>query len=618
MPTVVLNTTETTYVSSALPDNNFSFYPSLFTGTDATYQACIGFLKFDLAAIPVKSADSAYLQLSVIAKTGTVPSRIEVNRVTSEFARDTVTYRTLPDYTASSGSAQVTGQDLYANILIDITPLVNQWLSGTYSNYGMALVNSDGLSAVQFATNNIVYEPYFPKLLVNYSSSPVETRAYAYIYNTGNPAVDPEGNIPLPSNGILNGITHATGSDPMNIDIPGTYAVWFSATGLSVAQFALYQNSNLVPGSVYGTGAPQPAGNTGMVIVNAAAGDRLEVKSPAGTDHSAPGNAAEGLQANVNASILIMRIGPVSHPDQTLAPVNLADTVSGMKTAIAAPSLGLKLDAFNSLASAQQEQILGQLLSRRPSQGYFSMCELQSGLDAAVEYSVDSMNIYVVSGAQNGAGNPRHPFGTLPRALEAVLPGGTVHISGIFDITGNINVDKEGITLAGEGNPQLIIRSSAVPVSLSADHINLKGITFICDTNYQTSLIEISGSRTSIMDCNILGPGKPDTPSAYEDGITVYENVSEFNIENNNINSLRKGINVLGNSSGTVQFNIVSNTVTGISIGSGAVNLSGNAWGSLPNTSDIEFPNRTARPAPYDNLYRITALNNNAKIAGQN
>ncbi len=614
MPTVVLNTTETTFVSSALPENNFSSYPSLFTGTDLTYETCISFLKFNLASIPIETVDSAYLQLSVIVKTVDATSPIIINRVSSELDTGTVTYHTKPAYTATASTANVTGENLYGCLQFDITQLVNQWLSGTYNNYGLALSNPDGVSSVQFATNNIVYEPYFPKLILNYSSSPVETRAYAYIYNTGKNMLESEGTIPFSSNGIVNGITHNAGTGPVIITTPGTYAVWFSVSSLLSNQFALYQNNVPVPGSVYGTGAPYGAGNTGMVIVNAAAGDSLTVESHTSTPGTEPVNEAREYQTNINSSILVMKIGPVSQPDQALADVNPANTADEMKKAVTAASTGLKLDGFHAVTAGQQEQVLTQLITQRPPQGYFSVSDLQAGLDAAIEYSVDYMHIYVASKALNGTGSIRHPFGTLEQAVAAVSEGGTIHVSGIFDIKDNIAISKPGITLAGDRNPQLIARSAAAAVSLSAGNVVLDGLTFICDSNYGTSIIEISSNNTSIINCNIFGPGKPEPQAAYQDGITVAENVSEFNIENNNINSLRKGIRILGSSSGTVQFNIISNTITGIEIGGGKANLTGNAWGSLPNTADMEFLQGTARSAPYDNIYRITALNNNAKI----
>jgi hypothetical protein len=172
MPTVVLNTTQTTFVSSAQPNNNLSFYPVLYTGTDPQYGFTISYLKFDLPSLPVMAIDSAILELSVIVKSGATPSPVVVNRVTSPLDTATVTFNTQPSITATPSQRNITTADLFTAVQFDVTDTVNQWLSGMFPNNGFALTNSDGTTVVQFASNNIVYEPYFPRLILTYSTAP--------------------------------------------------------------------------------------------------------------------------------------------------------------------------------------------------------------------------------------------------------------------------------------------------------------------------------------------------------------------------------------------------------------------------------------------------------------
>ena len=174
MPTVTLNIPNTTFVSSAQPDNNLSSYPLLYTGTDPSFQECISLLQIALASLPVAAVDSALLQLSVIVKSGVAPSPVVVNKVTAPFSTTSVTYNTRPSFAATPSQVNVAASDLYTTIQIDVTALVNEWLAGTSENNGIALTNSDGSTIVQFGTNNIVYEPYFPKLVLTYSSAPAE------------------------------------------------------------------------------------------------------------------------------------------------------------------------------------------------------------------------------------------------------------------------------------------------------------------------------------------------------------------------------------------------------------------------------------------------------------
>lgn len=174
MPNITLDIPDTTFACSALPDTNFSSYPLLFAGTDPSYQYCVGLLKINLPSLPVTSVDSAILQLFVIVKTGVSPSPVIVGRATSPFNVDTVTYFTLPTSVATPSQADVMDSDLSTAVQIDVTELVNGWLDGTYANEGIVLKNLDGATAVEFATKAIIYEPFFPKLVLTYSDAPVK------------------------------------------------------------------------------------------------------------------------------------------------------------------------------------------------------------------------------------------------------------------------------------------------------------------------------------------------------------------------------------------------------------------------------------------------------------
>jgi hypothetical protein len=180
MPSVTINLPRTTFVSSALPDNNFSFYPLLYTGTDTNFGNCISLLEVDLPALPVPTVDKAVLQLSVIVKSGEAPSPVTVSKVLSPFSTATVSYNTKPVVAPPSSQVNVTTDDLFKTVEIDVTSIVNEWLARTGPNHGIALANDDGTTIVQFATNNIVYEPYFPKMTLTWSETPVDETNFGY------------------------------------------------------------------------------------------------------------------------------------------------------------------------------------------------------------------------------------------------------------------------------------------------------------------------------------------------------------------------------------------------------------------------------------------------------
>jgi hypothetical protein len=192
-----------------------------------------------------------------------MPSPVVVNRVDNAFNINSVTYYSCPAYTATAYQYDISASDLYASIQIDITDLVNGWLSGTYANNGIALTNSDGISIVQFGTNQIIYEPYFPRLILTYSSTPVPTASpYGMIYNTGNQTVAADNSVPLDHNGPVSEITHQVGSGQVIITKEGLYSIWFSVFGQTPNQFALYQNEALLLSSLYGTASGANYGTT--------------------------------------------------------------------------------------------------------------------------------------------------------------------------------------------------------------------------------------------------------------------------------------------------------------------------------------------------------------------
>lgn len=232
MPTLILSIPNTTFVSSGQPDNNLSFYPLMYTGTDPNFQHCISLMQITLPSMPVTKVDRAMLQLAVIAKSGVAPSPVVVNRVTTPFDNATVTYNTLPQFTATTSQINVATSDLYTTIQIDVTSLVNEWLAGTFTNEGIALTNSDGTSAVQFATNSIVYEPYFPKLTITYSSTPADSTAICYSYAQ-----------------LANIINQLITMYPTNVMT--VYTTGFSASTITGTPYQLYPSSEGTYGGIF-------------------------------------------------------------------------------------------------------------------------------------------------------------------------------------------------------------------------------------------------------------------------------------------------------------------------------------------------------------------------------
>ena len=118
-----------------------------------------------------------------------------------------------------------------------------------------------------------------------------------------------EAAVDFDSNGVMSsGITHVPGSAGIALVNSGTYQVTFTVSGTAPNQIALFVNETVVPGSVYGSGAGTQQ-NTGAAIITVAAGDTITVRNHTSSAAIGLATAIGGTQANVNASVMIEKIG---------------------------------------------------------------------------------------------------------------------------------------------------------------------------------------------------------------------------------------------------------------------------------------------------------------------
>ena len=616
--TITLTSAGTVFVSGALPDLNLSVSPVLIVGTNPVFGESISFLQFPLPPLPVTSVDNATLRLFVIFKTGDDPSPIHVNRVTEDFDVNTVTYNTMPPFVATGSMINVATSNVGQYVEIDVTDLVNQWLAVPGSDHGIALTNPDGTTEVQFGDKEIG-SAFEPQLVITYTTVVPDEDAYAYIFNTGNQSIPVDGDIPFNSNGALKGISHDVNTGSITIENPGTYAVWFSVTGGTPNQFALYQNDSPVPGSIYGTESAS-AGNIGMVIINAEAGDVLSVRNHTSTGPVALDNSAGGTEINTSASIKILRIGPPSSPDPALAAVNAAQDITEMRAAIEDPALGLDLTEYNALSPALQDQVLATILANRPTLGYQTVASVQDALNNAINQLVDPDNIYVKAGSVDGNGSKAKPFGTIPQGIAAVNPGGTVHVlAGTYPITSQINVNKPDITVLGEPGTLLLLQADLIPLLITGSGATLQGLTITSDIPYPKEFIQIGAPDVKLIGNTVYGPFQPPPMDTWVVNRAVVSQVATSNVllEGNTFYSLRTGMYINPNTTGAINNNVVYNTKGGFLVDGAFTTFVGNSWGDPPNEFDIVLLPGTTFGPPYDDIPALQAANNNATISDQ-
>ena len=141
-----LQVTDDTYVTSASPTSINGTSPSLVVQTPGG----LTLIRFDLsqltnAGVTPAMISKAYVKVYLTAVTA--QGKFDVYTVNASWGEKTVTYNTRPALGAAVAGAtgiNVTTASTY--VIVDITALLQSWLSGAQTNYGIALVPSSGSS----------------------------------------------------------------------------------------------------------------------------------------------------------------------------------------------------------------------------------------------------------------------------------------------------------------------------------------------------------------------------------------------------------------------------------------------------------------------------------------
>ena len=303
-----------------------------------------------------------------------------------------------------------------------------------------------------------------------------------------------------------------------------------------------------------------------------------------------------------------------------LEAVNNAMTIAEIRAAIENPGLGLDLTAYNNLTEILKDEVSFDVLSGRPISGYPSVASVQLALDLAISEIVNPDIIYVQAGAIGGNGSLATPFGTIIQGIAAVNPGGTVNIlSGTYPIITQIAVNKTGITLKGVPGTVLLLQADIIAILITANDTTVDGLTITSEIPYPKEFIQVAGANTSIVNNTIFGPSQALPMSGWVVNRALVPQVGVMNltVEGNEFYSLRTGIYINPNVTGTINNNVVYNTKGGFLVDMAFTSFVGNSWGTPANEFDIVLLSGTTTGPPYNNLATLSAANSNATISDQ-
>jgi len=137
------------YVTSAHPSTNYGYLSNLYVGNGGT-----ALIQFDLSSLPsgTTSSQIGRATLKLYVNRVNTSALVSVLPVTSAWSESAVTYATIP----SLGSAVTTFTPTTAGqyIVVDITSLVQSWVTTPSGNYGIALTSTGGNVVIDSKEND--------------------------------------------------------------------------------------------------------------------------------------------------------------------------------------------------------------------------------------------------------------------------------------------------------------------------------------------------------------------------------------------------------------------------------------------------------------------------------
>lgn len=171
-PSVTVTGTTTTYdsfVSSTKPTTNYCMSTNLRTGKDDTYGARRTYIKFSIPSTISGYVTDSYIR---IKKNDGAEPKVRAYRVTQSWNSSDVTWNNKPSHTSlyeSSLSTHISNNWYKLNV----TNIVNQWVSGGTSNYGFMLKDNTENNTSQWTTfySSEALSPNKPELHITYTYS---------------------------------------------------------------------------------------------------------------------------------------------------------------------------------------------------------------------------------------------------------------------------------------------------------------------------------------------------------------------------------------------------------------------------------------------------------------
>ncbi len=152
-----------TFTVSSTPRMNYGAWPLI-----AVQQGSNGYVQFNLSHLPANSTvTKATLRLFVnaVSRSGS----FDVYQLNNEWSENSLNYNNAPALGSSATEGNpiaITSSSVNQFLLIDVTPLVQQWVSGSLPNNGVALALTTSTGAFSFDSKEAIVTSHQPELII--------------------------------------------------------------------------------------------------------------------------------------------------------------------------------------------------------------------------------------------------------------------------------------------------------------------------------------------------------------------------------------------------------------------------------------------------------------------
>lgn len=336
-----LNVTDDAEISFAKSNTNFGRIGRMVVKSSSRSDEHRSFIRLDLTPIS-SGATINKATLRLFVKSVSDEGFLDLILVDESWDEATLSKNNAPNLGSliSASPIRIQKSDAGKWVTFDITASVVQgWLDNPSSNFGLAILpNSSESVNVMFGTKECPTTSHYSELEVELTAVGVAGATgatglagatgavgptgatgatgaagsggilgYGYIYNTTAQTVAIDAPVVFDSNGPLLGITHGLSTTSILAVNAGTYSVTFSVSGTEANQFGIFVNGASSPSTIYGSGAGTQQ-NTGQAILILGVGDIITLVNHSSAAAVGLASVVGGTQANVNASVLLLRL----------------------------------------------------------------------------------------------------------------------------------------------------------------------------------------------------------------------------------------------------------------------------------------------------------------------